>query len=325
MPKVVYSQKFRTEWLKDPLISKWLSAKCLVMENKLRRASTAAVNSAADIRNLKAHANIKNHRELVGSSSIQKQLGLSFTTKRQVQPGNAAEGRTALFIAEHSSIMTADHLCKLYKKSFPDSEAARAYRMRHSKCASVIKNVLGLHFKVDLVQDIGNSYYTLIIDESTDISVTKFPAISIIYHSVTKSRIMTTFLNLCTLKVYACSENPFAELAGFAMSMLVLPYSNAEVERRFSQLNILKSKLKNKLKPETTNAILIVRAGLKRHQKSCFDYEHPAAVVSAIGTSATYVQPSHLSGPSTSTSGPVEMVSDKNSGDEDLDVFLVDL
>ncbi|KAL3201567.1 hypothetical protein MRX96_012600 [Rhipicephalus microplus] len=122
----------------------------------------------------------------------------------------------------------------------------------------------------------------------------------------------------------ACGENPFAELAGFAMSMLVLPYSNAEVERTFSQLNVVKSKLRNKLKPETTNAILVVRAGLKRHQKSCFDYELPAAV-SAIGTSAMYVQPSHLSGPSTSTSGPVEMVSDGNSGDEDLDVFFVDL
>ncbi|KAL3180408.1 hypothetical protein MRX96_008971 [Rhipicephalus microplus] len=123
----------------------------------------------------------------------------------------------------------------------------------------------------------------------------------------------------------ACGENPFAELAGFAMSMLVLPYSNAEVERTFSQLNIVKSKLRNKLKPETTNAILVVRAGLKRHQKSCFDYDLPAAVVGAIGTSATYVQPSHLSGPSTSTSGPVEIVSDDNSGDEDLDVFFVDL
>ncbi|KAL3256679.1 hypothetical protein MRX96_017134 [Rhipicephalus microplus] len=51
----------------------------------------------------------------------------------------------------------------------------------------------------------------------------------------------------------ACAENPFAELATFAMSMLVLPYSNAEVERTFSQLNIVKSKLK----PETTNAILV--------------------------------------------------------------------
>ncbi|KAH9370100.1 hypothetical protein HPB48_011267 [Haemaphysalis longicornis] len=95
----------------------------------------------------------------------------------------------------------------------------------------------------------------------------------------------------------ACGENLFAELARFAMSMLVLPYSNAEVERTFSQLNIVKSKLRDKLKPETTNAILVVRAGLKRHQKRCFDYELSAAVLSAIGTPATYVQPSHLSGP----------------------------
>ncbi|KAH9376516.1 hypothetical protein HPB48_006601 [Haemaphysalis longicornis] len=51
------------------------------------------------------------------------------------------------------------------------------------------------------------------------------------------------------------------------MSMLVLPYSNAEVERTFSQLKIVKSKLRNKMKPETRNAIFVVRAGLKRHQK----------------------------------------------------------
>ncbi|KAH9364904.1 hypothetical protein HPB48_003564 [Haemaphysalis longicornis] len=81
------------------------------------------------------------------------------------------------------------------------------------------------------------------------------------------------------------------------MSMLVLPYSNAEVERKFSQLKILKSKLRNKMKPETRNAIFVVREGLKRHHKRCFDYELPAAVLSAIGTSATYVQPSLLSGP----------------------------
>ncbi|KAH9364245.1 hypothetical protein HPB48_014038 [Haemaphysalis longicornis] len=37
----------------------------------------------------------------------------------------------------------------------------------------------------------------------------------------------------------SCGENLFAELARFAMSMHVLPYSNAEVERTFSQLNIV--------------------------------------------------------------------------------------
>ncbi|KAH9371553.1 hypothetical protein HPB48_011104 [Haemaphysalis longicornis] len=73
----------------------------------------------------------------------------------------------------------------------------------------------------------------------------------------------------------ACGDNLFAELARFAMSMLGLPHSNAEVERTFSQLKIVKYKLRNKLKPETTNAILVVRAGLKRYQKRCFDCELP--------------------------------------------------
>lgn len=50
-------------------------------------------------------------------------------------------------------------------------------------------------------------------------------------------------------KVYnykdASGENPFHELSRFAMSVLVLPISNAEVERIFSQLNLVKTNVRN--------------------------------------------------------------------------------
>lgn len=49
-----------------------------------------------------------------------------------------------------------------------------------------------------------------------------------------------------------------------------MPFSNAEVERTFSQLSIVKPELKNKPKPETTNDILVVKARLKRHKKTFF-------------------------------------------------------
>ncbi|KAH9377717.1 hypothetical protein HPB48_001306 [Haemaphysalis longicornis] len=85
-------------------------------------------------------------------------------------------------------------------------------------------------------------------------------------------QISSTHSFWCEVHSYkdACGENLFAELARFAMSMLVLPYSNAEVERTFSQLNIVNSKLRNKLKPETTNAILVEKSGAEATPETLF-------------------------------------------------------
>lgn len=54
-------------------------------------------------------------------------------------------------------------------------------------------------------------------------------------------------------------NNPFMSLAKFAIMMLSLPWSNAEVERVFSQVNIVKSKLRNRMNTDTLNAILYIR------------------------------------------------------------------
>ena len=96
----------------------------------------------------------------------------------------------------------------------------------------------------------------------------------------------------------ASDANPFQELSEFAISILVLPHSNAEVERVFSQMNIVKNKLRNRMETEMANAILAVRAGLKRHGKLCYEYDIPKEVAIKIGTSVTYGG----KGPSVSTS-----------------------
>lgn len=54
-------------------------------------------------------------------------------------------------------------------------------------------------------------------------------------------------------------NNPFFELVEFALIILSLPWSNAEVERVFSQVNLVKTKTRNRLHDETLNAILAVR------------------------------------------------------------------
>lgn len=55
------------------------------------------------------------------------------------------------------------------------------------------------------------------------------------------------------------------------------------------------------------------------------DYELPLADVCAIGISATYVPPNHISGPSTNTSCPVETIPMGHSAAVDLDVFFGEL
>lgn len=86
----------------------------------------------------------------------------------------------------------------------------------------------------------------------------------------------------------AAGNNPFADLSQLAISLLSLPHSNAEIERVFSQMNIVKTKLRNRLSIKTLNAILYVRFGLKRAGKCCYSYTVPDNVLRSIGTKESY-------------------------------------
>lgn len=88
----------------------------------------------------------------------------------------------------------------------------------------------------------------------------------------------------------AVGENAFKNIAEIALLFLILPMSNAEVERIFSQLNLIKNKTRNNLSLDMINSILCVRYGLKRHGKCCHDYELPEKVLKIIGTNEAYPQ-----------------------------------
>lgn len=54
-------------------------------------------------------------------------------------------------------------------------------------------------------------------------------------------------------------NNPYINIAKFAIQLLTLPWSNAEVERVFSQVNLVKTKIRSCLQSETLNDILSIR------------------------------------------------------------------
>lgn len=90
----------------------------------------------------------------------------------------------AVFIAAHSSIKVVDHLSNMLKKEFRPVKSVSGssdIKIHRTKCSMLVQNVIGATLKEQLVADIGDSYYSLIIDESTDVSVHKYLCLCIRY------------------------------------------------------------------------------------------------------------------------------------------------
>ena len=79
------------------------------------------------------------------------------------------------------------------------------------------------------------------------------------------------------------------------MRALILPNSNADVERIFSAMNHIKSKIRNSMKTNLLNAILVTRFGLIRNGKGCISCKLPDSVVIAIGISQAYMSSTETS------------------------------
>lgn len=71
--------------------------------------------------------------------------------------------------------------------------------------------------------------------------------------------------------------------------LLALPFSNAAVEKVFSQMNLVKTKTSNRMGSNLLISILHIRSGLKRHGKCCDSYVIPDTVLHKIGTKESYI------------------------------------
>ena len=86
----------------------------------------------------------------------------------------------------------------------------------------------------------------------------------------------------------AARENPFSLISQLAITILSLPHSNAEVERVFSSMNIIKTKQRNRMSLKTINALILLRDQLKKQGKYCTSFEIPSEVLQLIGTNKSY-------------------------------------
>lgn len=195
MGKPQYSQRFRSEWLNDERYKQWLmrlegcDTKCYCKYCK--------VELLARLGDIERHSKTKKHVRAAEPFSSSRQRALPFKPIRQ--ESKLVEGRLALFIAEHCSFLTVDHLCDLCKSCFSDSKGTVDLKLHRTKCTAIACNVLAPHFEQFLISDLGDQGYSLIVDETNDISVTKLLGIVIRYYSTARNTIVNTYLEVAQL------------------------------------------------------------------------------------------------------------------------------
>lgn len=108
----------------------------------------------------------------------------------------------------------ANHLVQVIKNNFGDSEATKSLSMGRTKCTSVVKNVMGPYFKETLIEKLKSIKFSVMVDESTDISSEKAMCILVRYYYEEAGQILSRFLDL--VNIYhkgddrgATSENLF--------------------------------------------------------------------------------------------------------------------
>jgi hypothetical protein len=68
-------------------------------------------------------------------------------------------------------------------------------------------------------------------------------------------------------------EQRYGNISKLALNLLCLPFSNAQVERAFSIMNIVKDKLRNKMSVSTLDAIMRVRYNLMGTHAGCINFQ----------------------------------------------------
>ncbi|KAK3921613.1 Zinc finger MYM-type protein 1, partial [Frankliniella fusca] len=128
--------------------------------------------------------------------------------------------KLAVYVACHSAISSVEDLCDILRKSGKGSnlENLKLYR---TKCSKLITSVIAPAMLTELVEDIGNSGFSLIIDESKDVSVCiEYRATTAALHAAKKKYLES--INLDLKNIIGLGTDGASDLCGRHNSVFTL-------------------------------------------------------------------------------------------------------
>ncbi|XP_050710711.1 zinc finger protein 862-like [Eriocheir sinensis] len=214
--KVKYDHKFQLKLLSDPKFSPWM----IQSKKNPNKAFCTACDSelSGSITLLERHNLTEKHKKNMNASNQHKKVtnyfqpSVSASFEKQVV---ASELKMCAFIAEHNlPVSVMDHLPGFIANVCPDSKIASAVKCGRTKASAILGNVMGDAFLSEIVARLKDTKFSLIIDESTDLSTQKHLVLIARFYDLEVQKTCDHFLSL--LEVTDCTaQGIFSSIVQF--------------------------------------------------------------------------------------------------------------
>ena len=156
-----------------------------------------------------------------------------FSEKKTEDPPDEvanAELLLAAFMAEHGMPFSqADHLTELVKKMFPKCDDAQKIAMKKTKALYVMQEGIALEESKKIAKICRENKFSLMIEESTDVSVSQVLAVMVRFFDKSKCKVTDALLDIVEVddpsaeglykavkELFARKEIPLTNLIGLA-------------------------------------------------------------------------------------------------------------
>lgn len=230
--KMWYQQSFRQEWLTDVEFKDWLKADpkdkyvafCSVCDTKLKHCNRSRL-----LNHKLSSKHVKNVKAKKSAVTIDKFV------KKKTEPDmqskvSRAELLLSAFMAEHGTpFHQADHLIQVVRNMFPECETAQNMTLKKTKAVYVIRDGIAHEERELIARVCRENVFSLLIDESTDVSVSQILAVMVRYYDQNRGKVTDSLLDIVEVEdasgeglytavkeLFSSKDIPISNIIGFS-------------------------------------------------------------------------------------------------------------
>lgn len=195
--KKTYQHKYRAEWEKMEDFKNWISPSKKGIN--LFYCKVCKEDYIGGLSAVRKHALSQKHFKL--SKTLQNQSKLTIVNTSSTKNIKMVEIRLGMFIAEHNlSFNLADSLVDLVKSISKnlDKNDIQNIKCNRTKCTKIVTNVIGQTDFELVLYNIKNNPFSVLVDESTDVSCQK--TLAVVVRNISDNTVKDQFLKLLEVK-----------------------------------------------------------------------------------------------------------------------------